>query len=54
MPMSWIHNLSKEEAEMVAMELSVPVQGTLDELRKRLKEKWKALETYLPTSSEYR
>jgi hypothetical protein len=24
------------------------VQGTLDELRKRLKEKWKALETYLP------
>jgi hypothetical protein len=51
MPMGWIHNLSREEAEKLAMELSVPVQGTLDELRKRLKEKWKVLETYLPPQS---
>jgi hypothetical protein len=43
MPMDWIHNISKEEAEKLAMELSVPVQGTLDELRKKLKEKYKAL-----------
>jgi hypothetical protein len=48
MPMCCINNLSRDEAEKLAMELSVPVQGTLDELRKRLKEKWKVLETYLP------
>jgi hypothetical protein len=46
MPLAWLHNLPREEAEKLAMELSVPVQGTLDDLRKSLKEKWKALETY--------
>ena len=30
------------------MELGVSAQGSLDELRKRLKEKWRALEVYLP------
>jgi hypothetical protein len=42
-----IHNLSKEDAESLPVDLDVPVQGTLDELRKRVKEKWKVLETYL-------
>jgi hypothetical protein len=51
MPLAWIHILPKEEAEKLAMDFSVPVQGTLDELRKRLKDKWKALETYLPAKS---
>jgi hypothetical protein len=40
MPLAWIHSIPKEEAEKLAMELGVPVQGTLDELHKRLKEKW--------------
>ncbi|PNF33358.1 hypothetical protein B7P43_G05688 [Cryptotermes secundus] len=48
MPLKWIHDLSREEAERLAVELSVPVQGTLDKLHKRVKEKWKVLETYLP------
>jgi hypothetical protein len=52
MPLAWIHNLPKEEVEKLAMELGVPVQGTLDKLHKRLKEKWKALQTYLPPQSE--
>jgi hypothetical protein len=52
MPLAWIHNLPKEEAEKLATELGVPVQGTLDEFRKRLKEKWKAVETYLPPQRE--
>jgi hypothetical protein len=47
MPMVWIHNLPKEEAEKLRMELSVPVQGTLDEFRKKLKKMLKALETYI-------
>jgi hypothetical protein len=51
MPLLWIHNLRREEAEKRAMELGVPVQGTLDELRKILKETWKALETYLPSQN---
>jgi hypothetical protein len=50
MPLAWIHNIPREESENLGMELSVPVQGTLDDLRKRLK-KWKALETYLPPQS---
>jgi hypothetical protein len=41
MPLAWIHNLPREEAEKLAMELGVPVQGTLDEFRKRLKESGK-------------
>jgi hypothetical protein len=53
MPLAWIHNLPKEEVEKLAMELGVLVQGTLDEMRKSLKEKWKALETYLLPQSEY-
>jgi hypothetical protein len=47
-PLAWIHNLPREEAGKLAMELGFPVYVTLDELRKRLKEKWKALETYVP------
>jgi predicted transcriptional regulator len=52
MPLAWIHNLPKEEAEKLAMELGVPVQGTMDELRKRLKDKWRIVETYLPPQSK--
>jgi hypothetical protein len=48
---AWIHNLPREEAEKLATEMGVSVQGTLDELRKRLKEKWGALENYLPPQS---
>jgi hypothetical protein len=52
MPLAWIHNLPKEEAVKLAMELGVPVQGTMDELRKRLKDKWRIVETYLPPKSK--
>jgi hypothetical protein len=51
MPLGWIHNLPREEAEKLAVELGVSVHGTLDDLRKKLKEKWKALEQYLPPQS---
>lgn len=51
MPIGWIHNLPREEAEKLAVELGVSVQGMLDDLRKRLKEKWKVLEQYLPPPS---
>jgi hypothetical protein len=52
MPLAWINNLPKEEAEKLAMELGVPVQGTVNELRQRLKDKWRIFETYLPPKSK--
>jgi hypothetical protein len=51
MPLAWIHNLPKEESEKLDMELGVPLQGTMDELRKRLKDTWRLVETYLPPQS---
>ncbi|PNF13666.1 hypothetical protein B7P43_G16771 [Cryptotermes secundus] len=49
MPSAWIHSLSKQESERLAIELGVSVDGTLDDLRKRLKEKWSSLEPHLPS-----
>jgi hypothetical protein len=49
MPLGWIHNLPREEAEKLANELGVSGQGTLDDLRRKVKDKWRAVETYLPT-----
>ncbi|PNF34291.1 hypothetical protein B7P43_G16460 [Cryptotermes secundus] len=48
MPLAWIHNLPREYAEKFASELGVSVQGTLDYLPKKLKDKWRALEACLP------
>jgi hypothetical protein len=48
MPLGWIHNLPREEAEKLANELGVSTQGTLDELWRKMKDKWRALETCLP------
>ena len=48
MLLTWIHHLPREEAEKLAVELGVSAQGSLDELRKKLKDKWRALEAYLP------
>lgn len=48
MPLGWIHNLPREELEKLAVELAVPTQGNLDDLRKRVKQKWSLLEPYLP------
>jgi hypothetical protein len=48
MPLGWIHNLPREEAEKLTNKLGVSVQDTLDELRRKVKGKWRAVETYLP------
>jgi hypothetical protein len=46
MPLAWIYNLPREDAEKLAIAFGVSVQGTLDELRKKLK-KLRAVEKYL-------
>ena len=46
---AWIHSLSKQQAEQLAIELGISVDGTLDDLRRKLKEKWSLLEPHLPS-----
>jgi hypothetical protein len=51
MPLTWIHDPPKQRLEDLASQLGVPQDGTLDELRKRVKDKWAIVQTYLPPSS---
>jgi hypothetical protein len=46
-PLAWIHDLFKKQAEEVASQLGLSTDGKLDDLRKRVKEKWTAIEDYL-------
>jgi hypothetical protein len=48
MPRQWIHNLPKQQLEELATQLGLPGEGTLDDLRRRVKQKWDAIEQYLP------
>jgi hypothetical protein len=51
MLLAWMHDLSKQQAEELARYMGLSVDGTLDDLRKRLKQKWTALQPYLPSPS---
>ena len=51
MPLAWIYDLSEQQAEEVASQLGLSTDGTLDDLRRRVKEKWTAIEAYLPSQS---
>jgi hypothetical protein len=47
MPLAWIHELPKQ-LESLAGQLNLSTEGTLDDLRKRVTEKWTTIEPYLP------
>jgi hypothetical protein len=49
MPLAWIYDLSKQQAEVLARQLGLSTDGTLDDFRKRVKEKWTAIEPCLPS-----
>jgi hypothetical protein len=49
MPRAWINNLSKLQLEQLASQLSVPTDGALDDLRRRVREKWTTIEACLPS-----
>jgi hypothetical protein len=51
MPLAWIHDLPRQQLEGLASQLGLSTDGTLDDLRKRVKEKWTAVEPYLPSQS---
>jgi hypothetical protein len=51
MPLAWIHDLPKQQLEGLASQLGLSTDGTLDDLRNRVKEKWTAVELYLPSQS---
>jgi hypothetical protein len=38
MPLAWIHELSKQKLEDLAIQLGLSIDGTLDDLRKRVKQ----------------
>jgi hypothetical protein len=48
MPLAWIHELPKQQLESLAGQLNLSTEGTLDDLRKRVKDKWTTIEPYLP------
>jgi hypothetical protein len=51
---AWIHFLSKQQLEELAGQLGLSIDGTVDELRKRVKEKWALIQPYLcsPTAAK--
>jgi hypothetical protein len=48
---AWIHELSKQRVEELASLMGLSTNRTLDDLRKRVKEKWIDIEAYLPLQS---
>jgi hypothetical protein len=51
MPLRWIYDLPKQQVEELAGQLGLSTDGSLDDLRKRVKQKWTAIEPYLPSQS---
>jgi hypothetical protein len=51
MPLAWVDELSRQQAEELACQLGLSTDRMLDELRKRIKEKWTAVEPFLPSHS---
>jgi hypothetical protein len=47
-PLAWIHDLSKQQVEL-AGQFGLPIDGTLDDLMKRVKQKWAVIQPYLPS-----
>jgi hypothetical protein len=44
MPLAWIHDLSKQQLEELAGQFGLSIDGTLDDLRKRVKQKWTVIQ----------
>jgi hypothetical protein len=47
MPLAWIHELSRQQTDELASQLGLSTDGMLDNLRKRIKDKWTAVEPFL-------
>jgi hypothetical protein len=48
MPQAWIYDLTKQQLEELASQLGLSADGALDNLRKRVRDKWTIIEPYLP------
>jgi hypothetical protein len=46
---AWINNISKLQLEQLVSQLGLPTDGALDDLRRRVSEKWTAIEACLPS-----
>jgi hypothetical protein len=48
MPLARIYDLAKQQLEELADQLGLSIDGALDDLRKRVRDKWTTIQTYLP------
>jgi hypothetical protein len=51
MPRSWIYDLPKQGLEELAAHLGLPTDRALDDIHKRVKDRWSAIEPFLPSTS---
>jgi hypothetical protein len=51
MPLAWLHIMSKQQLKDLASQQGLKADGTLDDLRRSVKEKWTAIEPFLPSPS---
>jgi hypothetical protein len=51
MPRAWIYDHTKQQLEELASQLGLSADGALDDLRKRVRDKWTIMEPYLPPIS---
>jgi hypothetical protein len=49
MPLAWIHDLPKQQLKELATQLGLPKDRTLDDLRRKVKQKWEVIKPYLPS-----
>jgi hypothetical protein len=46
MPLSWIHDISKQQLQELTSQLGLSADGKEDDLRVRVKEKWTAIDSH--------
>jgi hypothetical protein len=51
LPLAWLHGMCKQQLENLASQLGLKADETLEDLRRRVKENWTAIEPFLPSPS---
>jgi hypothetical protein len=51
MPLAWLHDMSKPQLKELASQLGLKADRMLDDSRRRVKERWPAIEPFLPSPS---
>jgi hypothetical protein len=51
MLIAWLHDMPKPQLKELASQLGLKADRTLDDVRRRVKERWTAIEPFLPSPS---